>query len=269
MEYGRRPHDEGAPSSRLPWWMGRRVRLTVLLLALAVTALALTGARRSLFAGATASAGTMCTRPALPSVMNIPLDRLLELRAGLLPVVSGIGRHRAPGGTVTPESIRLGLPPQMLALPRSPGRLWPGGYEMRRRAKDGEYVAADALLFASAHDAQDYVELTARAPCRFRPLEVKPSSGPPQTRNLVSLDFATFTTYTALLRRGPQVYRITEVHPQPNARRPSIFQLGPGITRVNALACRLADAHCPAAGHAPAGRSGRGEVMQELREGAG
>jgi hypothetical protein len=255
MENRRGPHDQGAPSPRLPWWLGRRVRLSALLLALAVTALALMGARKSLFSGATASARTMCVRPALPQVMNVPLERLLELRAQLLPVVDGVGGHGAPGGTVTPEGIRLGLPPQRLALSRSAGGLWPGGYEMRQQANDGDFVAADALLFASAHDAQDYEEVTARAPCRFRPLEVKPSSGPPQTRNLVSLDFATFTTYTALLLRGRHVYRIVEVHPQPSATRPSISQLGPGIARVNALACRLPTARCAATGQSAGGRS--------------
>jgi hypothetical protein len=235
--------------------MGRRVRLTALLLALAVTALALTNARRSLFSGATASARTMCIRPALPPVMNVPLDRLVELRGGLLPVVSGIGGHRTPGGTVTPESIRLGLPPQRLALSRAAGGLWPGGYEMRQQAGDGDYVAADALLFANPSEAHSYVELTTRAACRFPPVEVKASSGPPQTRNLASVDFAAFTTYTALVARGPLVYRIAEVHAQGSANRPSIFQLGPGVAGVNALACRLADAHCSAAPQAPAGRS--------------
>jgi hypothetical protein len=256
MEYGRRPHDEGAPSSRLPWWMSRRVRLTALLLALAVTALALTGARKSLFSGATASARTNCVRPMLPPVMKVPLDRLLELRAGLVPVVSGIGGHRTPGGTVTPESIRLGLPPQRLAL-SSAGGLSPGGYEMRQHAGDGDYVAADALLFANPSEAHSYVELTTHAACRFPPIEVKASSSPPQTRNLASVDFAAFTTYTALVARGPLVYRIAEIHAQGSANRPSIFQLGPGVSRVNALACRLADAHCAAAPRAAAARSPR------------
>jgi hypothetical protein len=237
------PQDEGAPASRLPWWMGRRVRLTALLLALAVTALALAGAKRSLFPGGTASARTMCVRPALPPVMNVPLDRLLELREGLLPVLSGIGGRRTPGGTVTPESIRLGLPPQRLGTSRS-GGLWPGGYEMRQQAGDGDYVAADALLFANASDAHSYVEETTSAACRFPPIEVKASSPPPQTRDLASVDFAAFTTYTALVARGPLVYRIAEVRAQTRATRPSIFQLGPGVNRVNGLACKLADAHC-------------------------
>jgi hypothetical protein len=254
MEYGRGPHDEGAPSSRLPWWMSRRVRLTALLLVLAVTALALTGARRSLFSGATASARTMCTRPALPAVMNVPLDRLLELRAQLLGVVDGVGGHRSPGGTVTPESIRLGLPPQKLTASRLTGDLWPGGYEMRQHAGDGDYLAADALQFASAREAHSYVELTTRAACRFPPIEVKASSAPAQTRNLASVDFAAFTTYSALVQRGPLVYRVAEAHSQRAAARPSIFQLGPGVAKVNALACRLPDATCASAPQA-AGRS--------------
>jgi hypothetical protein len=255
MEHGRRPHDEGAPSSRLPWWMSRRVRLTALLLALAVTALALSGARRSLFSGATASARTMCVRPALPPVTNVPLDRLLELRAQLLGVVDGVGGHRSPGGTVTPESIRLGLPPQRLSVSRLSGDLWPGGYEMRQQASDGDYLAADALQFASARDAHSYVELTTRAACRFPPIEVKASSAPPQTRNLASVDFAAFTTYTALVTRGQVVYRIAEVRAQRGATRPSIFQLGPGVGRVNALACRLPEARCAVAAQSPGGRS--------------
>lgn len=186
-----------------------------------------------------------------------PLDRLLELRAGLLPLVSSIGGHRTPGGTVTPESIRLGLPPQRLALSRSAGGVWPGGYEMRQQAGGGDYVAADALLFANASEANNYVELTTHAACRFPPIEVKAASGPAQTRNLASVDFAAFTTYAALVARGPLVYRIAEVRAQTRATRPSIFQLGPGVNRVDALACRLADAHCSAARQAPGGRSTR------------
>jgi hypothetical protein len=256
MEHGRGPHGEGAPSPRLPWWMSRRVRLPALLLALAVTALALTHARRSLFSGATASARTMCTRPALPQVVNVPLDRLLELRAQLLPVVNGVGGRRSSGGAVTPESIRFALPPLRLAVSRSAGGLWSGGYEMRQQASDGDDVAADALLFADPGEAQSYVEETIRADCRFPPIEVKGApSAPPQTRNLASADFAAFTTYTALVTRGALVYRIAEVHPHSRARRPSIFQLGPGVARVNALACRLPDARCPVADQPPTGRS--------------
>jgi len=250
------PHDEGAPSSRLPWWMGRRVRLTALLLALVVTALALAGAKRSLFSGTTASARTTCVRPALPGVMNVPLDRLLELRAQLLPVVNSVGGHRSPGGAVTPASIRFALPPLRPGVSRSAGGLWSGGYEMRQRASDGDEVVADALLFADPSDAQSYVDETVRAACRFPPIEVTAApSAPPQTRNLASTEFASFTTYTALVARGGVVYRIAEVHPQSNATRPSIFQLGPGVASVNALACRLPDAHCRAAPQAPAGRS--------------
>ena len=256
MEHGQGPHDEGAPSPRLPWWMRRRVRLPALLLALAVTALALTHARTSLFSGATVNARTTCIRPALPQVVNVPLDRLVELRAQLLPVVDGVGGHRTPGGTVTPESIILALPPQRLALSRSAGGLWPGGYEMRQQASDGDYVAADALQFDDASDAQSYVAETIRAACRFPPIEVKAApSAPPQARNLASADFADFTTYTTLVARGPVVYRIAEVRQQNSATRPSVLQLGPGVARVNALACRLPDARFSAADQPLRGRS--------------
>ena len=115
---------------------------------------------------------------------------------------------------------------------------------MRAQAGDGDYVAADALLFANASEAHSYAELTAHAACRFPPIEVKASSGTPQTRNLASVDFAAFTTYIALVTRGALVYRIAEVRAQTRATRPSIFQLGPGVNRVNRLVCKLSDAHC-------------------------
>ena len=178
MEHKRRPHDEGVPAPRLPWWMSRRIRLTALLLVLAVTALALTGARRSLFSGATASARTMCIRPMLPRVMDVPLDRVLELRAQLLPVVGRRRRTPHPGRNGHSREHQAGAPTADAGHVPSAGDLWPGGYEMRQQAGDGDYLAADALLFATAREAHSYVELTTRAACRFPPIEVKATSAP-------------------------------------------------------------------------------------------
>jgi hypothetical protein len=247
MEYGRRPLGEGTPSPRLPWWMGRRVRLSALLLALVLTVLALTGTRSHLFPGATASARNRCTRPVLPEVVSVDLAQLTALRASLLPVVTSVGGHRSPGGTVTPVGVRSGIAPQNLGLSRSTGGLWPAGYQLREHARSGDSVVADVLLFASPRQALRYVELTARADCR-RPAITSDAPSPPEALNLVSLDFFAFTTYEALLARGPRVYRIAEVHPQRPPGGPSNREARAGLSRVDALACRLADAQCRASG---------------------
>jgi len=223
--------------------MGRRVRLGALLLALALTLLGLTGAGGNLFSRAGAHARMRCDRPMPGEVASVSLAELDELRASLVPVVNSAGGRTRPGGTVTPIGIRSGDTPEPVIFSRSPAGTWPGGYQLRHVSAGGDEVVADVLQFRSAGEARAYAELVARSACRRPPL-ASPTSSPPEALNLVSLDFASFTRYEALVVRGPRVYRIAEVHAQHPLGGPSGAELRVGLAAVDALACRLPDAHC-------------------------
>lgn len=227
-------------------WLGQRVRLPVLMLCLGFAVLGLVRSRSNVLpagGGASKVASNVCAPVMLPRVLNIRLDRLVELRASLLPVMASLGGERDPGGVTTPEDIWMGSRPQRLRLSRLPGGYWPAGYEMRQWARSESYVVADALLFAGSTQARRYFGQSANPQCHLATTQSW-ASKPSHALNLVSLELADFTSYKVILARGQRIYRIVLFRPRRVGMPPSRAERNAGSAMADDLACQLAVAGC-------------------------
>jgi len=159
-------------------------------------------------------------------------------------VMAPLSRSRYEWGTVPPEVVWTDNSPQSIGASEADG-LWPASYEMRSwvtdplLAPERDDIAADVFLFAdSAHARRFFAEATASR-CHRDSTE-QPASEPPQARNLIWVNPDGPTEEDVFLLRGPLVYRIVDVRPTTRFRA----EQQPGVSRVNALACALADADC-------------------------
>jgi hypothetical protein len=236
--------------TRVPWWMGPRVRLSALLVCLAATVVALLGTNTSAFStggGSSGGARPGCIPATVPALASVRLDGIKELRADLLRVMTPIG-PRYEWGTVSPASAWSDNSPQKLPQSGLTTNRWPGSYEMRAWARDRDDVVADVFLFADAHQARRFFDRAASVQCH-RDGKAQPASQPPQARNLIWVNPEGFTQEDVFVLQGPRVYRIAEVRPERPSVPPSVEQRA-GLSAVDALACSLSGAGCDGAGFA-------------------
>jgi hypothetical protein len=236
--------DRGASSTQVPWWIGPRIRLSALLVCLAVTIVALLGTKPSAFStggGSFGSARPGCIPAAMPALASVGLGGLKELRAGLLRVMRPIG-PRYEWGTVAPASVWSDAVPQSPSQSSSTTGRWPGSYEMRVWERDRDDVVADVFLFADTYQARRFFVQATGVQCH-RDGKAQSTSRPPRARNLIWTNPDGFAQEDVLLFRGPRVYRIGEVRPERRLVPPSVEQRA-GLLAVNALACSLNGAGC-------------------------
>jgi hypothetical protein len=230
---------------RVPWWMGQRVRLSALVVCLAIAVLGLLSARSNILssrAGAR-SAGIECVPTSIPSLTTATLHDLLELRTRLLPVMAPINTRRHVWGPVPPEAVWSDNLARGVPSARLPSGLWPSSYEMGAWGQ-GENVVADVFLFANSRQARRFFEQASSAHCH-RHGSVQPASRPPQARNLVWVNPDGPTQEDVFLLRGRRVYRVGRVGAGPVHGRPTGADQAAGVAKVDALACNLSDARCP------------------------
>jgi hypothetical protein len=230
-----------------PGWLGKRVRLPVLVTCLGIAIFALLTSHSSILSPTSASsaaAPATCGPPTPPPLRKVSGRQLEALRASLLIVMARLSRSRYEWGTVSPEVAWTDNSPQSISASETDG-LWPASYEMRSwvtdplLAPERDDIAADVFLFAdSAHARRFFAEATGTR-CHRHGTE-QPASEPPYARNLIWVNPDGVTQEDVLLLRGPRVYRIVDVRP---TTRSSAEQQA-GVSRVNALACALADANC-------------------------
>jgi hypothetical protein len=257
MTDGRQPDASTAPETtptRVPWWIGPRVRLSALLVCLAATVVALLGTNTSAFSTAGGSSGGArpgCIPATVPALASVRLDGIKELRADLLRVMRPIG-PRYEWGTVAPASVWSDDVPQRLFQSGLTTNRWPGSYEMRAWARDRDGarnrddVVADVFLFANTSRARRFFDEATSAQCH-RDGKAQPASRPPGSRNLVWLNPDGFPQEDVFMLLGPRVYRIGEVRSAHPSVPPSVEQRA-GLSAVDALACSLKDAGCDGAG---------------------
>jgi hypothetical protein len=186
-----------------------------------------------------------CAVGALPPVASVSLDQVLSLRAGLLEMIAPLGGQREAGGITTPVLIWLGNLPRRLRPSRLPGGLWPGGYELRQWAGDGDFIVADALLFAHPDQARGYFDQAGDFRCNGTTTQ-SVAHRPPGARNLISLEFARYAGYRVLFSSGLRVYRVIDWRPRRVGVRSSSAEQDLGVSAVDDLACALLEAGCQA-----------------------
>ncbi len=252
MTYGRRRHD-ASESARtapalVPWWLGRRVRLPVLLVCLGIAVFALLGSHNSILSrgsGSSAASPDWCVPVTPPPLRNVPWRQVEDLRASLLPVMAPLARSRYAWGIVSAEDVWTVNSPQSIRSSEMDG-LWPASYEMRSWAIDPQLapeqddIVADVFLFAASGQARRFFAEATGTRCHRDGTE-RPASQPPQARNLTWVNPDGPTQEDVFLLRGPRVYRIGDVRP----RTHSSAEQRPGVSRINALACALPGANCP------------------------
>jgi hypothetical protein len=248
----------GAPDTALPWWADRRLRLGLLLAGLMAAVLALLGTRGSWFGldgGATAQAGP----PAIPTNCpghDAPPPRLVAERklgalgtplAAIMPARVGRIYER---GSVTTGDLWSDDAPQRLTSDGDPPT--PAGYEVRWWALDREGaeddIAADALEFASASQAEQTLRLATDPRCR-RDGSSHTLRYPRGARELTWTNPDRAREWDVLFARGRRLYRVVDVPPEylfttSGPRQDRREQLRAGATS-GALACALTDAGCP------------------------
>jgi hypothetical protein len=225
----------------------QRTRRAILLGCLALAVAALVAARvvpllESSDAATSAGVPAACKRPTPPSLVHVGPAHLLELRDRLYAVVAPLGGYRDVEGNVTPADAWGDNPPPPFRLSHLGHGLWPGSYEIRRYAANGDHIGADVFLFAGPGPARTFFEQASSTRCH-RAAQTPAVIRLPDARNLTWVNPVGATQEDVWLVRGPRVYRIVDVL----SRRPWRSlpeQRRIGVARVEALACLLADADC-------------------------
>jgi hypothetical protein len=235
----------------------KRVRLAVLLACLGALVLYMLTMRTDVLhpeegvAQGSAAAGPGGCAAKTPSVVNVGLWRLAELRAGLLAVSVPIEGRRYAEGAVTAENAWSDNNPQTVGSSPSAASL-SGGYEVRWWASNGDDLVADVFQFAGPRQARRFFGWAASPRCR----DAGAVSAVPwlsAARNLVWVNPDRFTQEDVYVVRGSRVYRISDVRAR-NGRRPSI-ERRIALLIVDSLACILPEADCRTTGYRAGPRS--------------
>jgi hypothetical protein len=115
---------------------------------------------------------------------TVRIGGLLARRAGLLAAMPRRAQMR-PGGVVTPAILQSGGEPEGVRASRQPGGFWPGGYELRRSSRAGDFLVADALRLETAEEARRYLQEIQAPACSGAALASQ-TARPQHARNLVS-----------------------------------------------------------------------------------
>ncbi len=248
----------GAHGSALPWWANRHLRLGLLLAGLLAAVLALLGARGSWFGldgAATAQAGLPaipadCPGHDAPAPRPVAAGELGALGTPLAAIMPArVGRIYESGSITTGELWSDDAPQR---LPPGGDAPTPAGYEIRWWALDREGaeddVAADALEYSSAGQAEQALRLAASPRCRREGASSAPRY-PGGARELTWVNPDDAREWDVLFARGPRLYRVTDVPPEyllttTGPQRDRRERLRDGAT-PEALACALPGAGCP------------------------
>jgi hypothetical protein len=224
----------------VPWWLTTRARLSVLIACLALTVLALTTSRTSVFSGGgSARAAGTCPGQVLPELRTVSDGGLAGLRARLLPLARVLGGRSSAAGIVPPVVPWTDYPPASLASAREAGDHFPGAYELRQRDRDSDEIVSDVFLFSGPGDARRFFAKASSGGCRQQAAAAAASS-PSGARNLSWRNPDGLAEQDVFLLAGPAVYRISAVHPQ-GARPPSPSD---GLPTLDRLACILPGVRC-------------------------
>jgi hypothetical protein len=193
----------------------------------------------------TDSAGTGSSAWCIPSGSHEPARVDLEQVGALRKSLGGVLRHPAGGrlaeGVVSPDDVWSDDAPQSPSSMVAPGGLWPAGYEIRWLTRRYT-VVADVFVFTTERAARKFFEEAAGTSCHREGSE-SPASTPPGGRNLTWTNPDGVEQSDVFFMRGRWVYRMSDVL-DTNA-----IPLSPqGEAEVlDARACRMPDAECPAA----------------------
>jgi hypothetical protein len=243
--------------STLPWWANRHLRLGLLLAGLLAAVLALLGARGPWLGldGATAQAGLAaipanCPGHDAPAPRTVAAGELGALGRPLAAIMPArVGRIYESGSIATGNLWSDDTPQR---LPSGGDAPTPAGYEIRWWALDREGaeddVAADALEFSSAGQAQQTLRLAASPRCR-REGTSSALRYPGGARELRWVNPDGVREWDVLLARGRRLYRVTDVPPEyllttTGRQQERRERLRDGAT-PGALACALPGAGCP------------------------
>jgi hypothetical protein len=224
------------------------VRLAALLVCLA----ALVGVAVERYAGTasgTASgsdSASSCVPKSLPSLAEVDVYRLADLRAGLLGVVARAGGSRYAAGTTEPQALWSDASPEPPGRTRGADGRWPAAYEIRQWSSEGDDVASDAFEFTSDSQAARFFDEASKARCHSAGASTS-ALEPPQARVLTWVNPDAAAEADVLLLRGARVYRVVVV------RGARLRRLSPAMTKkvnvatASRLACELPDAGCTSA----------------------
>ena len=194
--------------------------------------------------GATASASCVPTTPPLESV---PLGTIADLRAELRTVMAPLALNPYAWGIVSPDGAWLDNTPLNLHASQLTDQRWPASYEIRSWTPDPQLaprqddVAADVFMFASPGQARRFFTEASGARCHRDGVE-RPTSRPPQGRDLTWVNPDGVAQDDVFLLRGRRVYRVTVVRPQ--VRMTTAPERQAGTALANGLACALPGAGC-------------------------
>lgn len=183
-----------------------------------------------------------------PEVSRVAPARLGALRASVARVLpQRVGRLYEEGTVVASDAWSDDSPeppPVSATAPRH------GGYEMRWWAPNGDDVAADVFVFATAGAAQRFLALAGGPRCRAQARPQSPTR-PPFAREVSWINPDGAAEADLYLARGTRVYRIADA---PGQQSPAtrLAGLARAFGTIELLACLLPGAKCSlAAGGVP------------------
>lgn len=228
---------------RSPVWARPGVRLAALLACLA----ALIGVAADRYVGSasgSSSAGSSsCVSSHLPTVAEVGVYRLADLRAGLLGVVARAGGSRYAAGTAEPSAPWSDAPPQPPGRTRGADGRWPAAYEIRQWSSEGDDVASDAFEFTSDSQASRFFDEASKARCH-RAGASSSAIDPPQARILTWVNPDQAPEADVLLLRGTRVYRVVVVRGDRRPRLSPAQTTKVTVATASRLACELPGAGC-------------------------
>ena len=225
--------------------MHRRVRLALLLVLLALALLGMTSSRSGIFSSTAQGSHPLRTCFGdLPALATAGLGEIVQLRAALLPVMAPLAHGRYyQVGIAAPQDAFSDDSPLAVRSSRLPEGGWPASFEMRAWALAGGDVAGDVFVFATEAQARAFFEKATSTRCRHAGTEMAVST-PYGARDLAWINPDDVAQLDVYLVRGARVYRIGEVPSWAGDSRFSEVELERLAARVNAMACRLAQAGC-------------------------
>jgi hypothetical protein len=257
------PHASEAFGQRSSGSRGRRadpVRLTILLVCLGLSLIALVRSENVFTRGEPAAASAGSEPSASPSpcgsdrslkLANVTAEELLSLRESVEAALRPAGGRGYELGTVLPTAVWTDAPPVNGTLERLAGRRWPGSLEIRQWAPDPQWGASyrddlvgDVFLFTTSTQASRFFSEASSVKCH-RSGFARPATRPAKARNLIWVNPDGATEEDVFLLRGRRVYRIVDVRPQNHQPPPSRREKVTGIATVEALACNLPGVRCP------------------------
>ncbi len=254
--FGTQPAFEGVPGE--PVSRGSRpLKPHLLIGCLLLSILALAGVRTGWFGPGSAGARTAlyelpaaCPSHTAPEVRSVADSDLAALRRRIASVAPApVGQVYAAGSIASADLWSDDLP----LGPQAPSARVPAGYELRWWAldRDGgeDDIVADVLQFANVYQAQQVLALVTDPRCH-RAAAVLTPRAPAGARDVLWINPDKAPEWDAVFVRGDLLYRVVDVPPEylltTTGRHHDALERRWVAATVNALACALPLANCPA-----------------------